>query len=74
MNNQNLIIYQFPPLYQILKELDLDLNLNLIEAKSEEFLRNKVKYLKNYLVISRKKISHSGNTEICYLCEFCFGG
>jgi DNA-binding response OmpR family regulator len=58
MNNQNLIIYQFPPLYQILSELELDLNLNLIEAKSEEFLRNKVKYLKNYLVISRKKISH----------------
>ena len=58
MNIQNLIIYQFPTLYQILSELDLDLNLNLIEAENEEFLRNKVKDLKNYLVISRKKISH----------------
>ena len=49
MNNQNLIIYQFTTLYQILKELDL--NFNLIEAKNEE-------YLKNYLVISKKKISY----------------
>ena len=50
MNNQNLIIYQFPPLYQILKELDLDLNLNLIEAvKSEEFLRNKCKIFKKLI-------------------------
>ena len=58
MNIQNLIIYQFPTLYQILSELDLDLNLNLIEAENEEFLRTKVKDLKNYLVISKKKISH----------------
>ena len=58
MNDQNLIIYQFPTLYQILKELDLDLNLNIIEATNEEFLNNKVKDLKNYLVISEKKISH----------------
>jgi len=33
MNIQNLIIYQLPTLYQILRELDLDLNLNLIEAE-----------------------------------------
>ena len=58
MNNQNIIIYQFSTLYQILKELDLDLNLNLIEAKNEEFLQNKVKGLKNYLVVSKKKILH----------------
>ena len=56
MNNQNLIIYQFNTLYQILKDLDLDLNFDVIEAKNEEFLRNKTKELKNYLVISRKKI------------------
>jgi hypothetical protein len=56
MNNQNLIIYQFTTLYQILKELDL--NFNLIEAKNEEYLKSEVKYLKNYLVISKKKISY----------------
>ena len=58
MNNQNLIIYQFSTLYQIFKELDLDLNFNVIEAKNEEFLRIKIKELKNYLVISKKKISN----------------
>ena len=58
MNNQNLVIYQFAILYQILNELDLDVNLNIIEAKNEEFLRNKIKDLKNYLVISKEKISY----------------
>ena len=61
MNNQNLIIYQFKTLYQILNELDLELNLNLIEAPNEEFLKNKIKDLKNYLVISKQKISHINN-------------
>ena len=46
MNNQNLIIYQFNILYQILKDLDLDLNFDVIEAKNEEFLRNKT-----YLIV-----------------------
>ena len=58
MNNQNLIIYQFPTLYQILKELDLDLNLNIVESENEDLLRNKIKDFKNYLVISKKKISY----------------
>ena len=55
MGSQNLIIYQYSTLYQILKELDLDLNFDVIEAKNEEFLRSKIKELKNYLVISKKK-------------------
>ena len=41
MNNQNLIIYQLPTLYQILKELDIDLNFNIVEVENEELLRNK---------------------------------
>ena len=57
MNNQNLIIYQLPTLYQILKELDIDLNFNIVEVENEELLRNKIQDLKNYLVISKKKIS-----------------
>ena len=58
MNNQNLIIYQFSTLYQILKELDLELNFNLIEVENEESLRDKIKDLKNYLVFSKNKIPH----------------
>ena len=57
MNNQNLIIYQLPTLYQILKELDIDLNFNIVEVENEELLRNKIQDLKNYLVITKKKIS-----------------
>ena len=57
MNIQNLIIYQFSTLYQILKELDIDLNFNIVEVENEELLRNKIQDLKNYLVISKKKIS-----------------
>ena len=53
MNNHNIIIYKFPILYQILKELDLD--LNIFKAENEELLKNKVKDLKNYLVVSKKK-------------------
>ena len=58
MNSQNLIIYQFPTLYQILIELDLDLNFNIIEVENEELLKNKVKNLKNHLIVSKKKVSH----------------
>ena len=55
MSNQNLIIYKFTELYQILVELGLDLNCNIIFIDSEDFLNEKVKNLSNYLVISNKK-------------------
>ena len=56
MTNQNLIIYQFPPLYKILKELDRDLNVNIIEAINEESIANHSKNLQDYLVITQKKV------------------
>ena len=55
MNNQNLIIYQFNSLYQILKELEKDLNFSIIESLNEKSLHNKIKNLNNYLVITKKK-------------------
>jgi len=55
MNNQNLIIYQFNSLYQILKELEQDLNFTIIEALNEKSLYNKINNLNNYLVITKKK-------------------
>ena len=57
MSSQNLIIYKFTGLYQILEELGLDLNFNIIFADSEVFLNEKVKTLNNYLIISNKKHS-----------------
>ena len=55
MSSQNIIIYKFTELYQILVELGLDLNCNIIFIDSEDFLNEKVKNLSNYLVISNKK-------------------
>ena len=55
MNNQNLIIYQFNSLYQILKELEKDLNFSIIESLNEKSLHNKIKNLDKYLVITKKK-------------------
>ena len=55
VSSQNIIIYKFKGLYQILDELRLDLNFNIIFVDSEEFLNGKVKNLNNYLIISNKK-------------------
>tara|TARA_B100001741_G_scaffold260161_1_gene223834 strand:- start:151 stop:753 length:603 start_codon:yes stop_codon:yes gene_type:complete len=57
VNNQNLIIYKFTELYQILAELGLDLNFDIIFVESEDILNEKIKNLNNYLVISNKKYS-----------------
>jgi hypothetical protein len=52
---QNLIIYKFTSLYRILEELDLDLNFKISFVDSEKSLKDKVKDLSNYLIISKKK-------------------
>jgi DNA-binding response OmpR family regulator len=58
MNNQYLFIYQFTHLYQILKELDQDLNFKIKDVSKEKNLNNEIKDLKNYLVITKKEISN----------------
>ena len=55
MSTQNLIIYKFNGLYQILDELGLDLNFNVIVADNEESLNEKTKKIHNFLIISNKK-------------------
>ena len=55
MSVQNLIIYKFNPLYHILEELDLDLNYKISFVDNQNYLKEKVKNLNNYLVISNKK-------------------
>ena len=52
---QNLIIYKFTSLYHILEELGLDLNFRIIFADSKISLNEKLKHLKNYIIISNKK-------------------
>ena len=55
MSDQNLIIYKFSGLYQILEELGLDLNFKITYVDNENYLSDSVKNLTNYLVISNKK-------------------
>jgi len=52
---QNLIIYKFTSLYHILEELGLDLNFRIISADSKISLNEKLKNLKNYIIISNIK-------------------
>ena len=61
MSIQNLIIYKFTPLFQILEELALDLNFKIIFADKEKSLKDKVKNLNNYLIISDKKYADIGD-------------
>ena len=55
MNIQNLIIYQFNFLYQILKELENELNFKIIQVINEKELNNEITNSKNYLIITKKK-------------------
>tara|TARA_B100000131_G_scaffold35375_1_gene32404 strand:+ start:268 stop:831 length:564 start_codon:yes stop_codon:yes gene_type:complete len=64
VNNQNLIIYKFARLYQILEELDLDLNFKIIFTDSEFSLNEKIKNLNNYLILSNKKYLNISNQFI----------
>ena len=61
MISQNIIIYKFSGLYQILQELGEDLNLNIAFEDREDFLNEKVKNFNNYLIISNKKYLDIGN-------------
>ena len=58
---QNLIIYKYISLYHILEELSLDLNFNISFTNSKISLSEKIKNLKNYIIISNKKYSDIGN-------------
>ncbi len=64
MSSQNLIIYKFTGLYQILEELGPDLNFKIVFADNEDFLNEKVKNLNNYLIISNKKYLDISNQLI----------
>ena len=64
MNNQNIIVYRFNYLYQILKELEEDINFRIIEISNEKSLINEIKNLNNYLIITKKQILKFNNQFI----------
>ena len=61
MNNQNIIVYRFNPLYQILKELEEDIHFKIIEISDEKALTNEIQNLNNYLIITKKQILKFNN-------------
>ena len=64
MDKQNLIIFKYNAFYNIMKELEENLNLKIFEASNEQVL-NKIKdNLKNYLIITSKKITNINNQFI----------
>ena len=64
MSNQNLIIYKYNCLYHILEELDLELNFKIFRIESENLLKDKIKSLCNYLIITDKNILKLNNQFI----------
>ena len=64
VSTQNLIIYKFYELYHILDELSLDLNLEINFIENESSLKEKVKNLNSYLIISNKKYSDINNQYV----------
>ena len=64
MNNQNVIFYQFNSFYKILRELEADLNLNILQVLNDDELKEKAKNLDNYVVISNTKQNFSNQLII----------
>jgi len=61
VSTQNIIIYKFTGLYQILEELGADLNFNIVFEDREDFLNEKLKNLNNCLIITNKKYTNIRN-------------
>ena len=56
MNNQNLLIYQLPYLYEIMCELEDYLNLKVIEISNQKSLDELIKPISNHLILTKKQI------------------
>jgi len=63
MNNQVVIFYQFTVFFKIMKELEFDLNLKVIEVLDHDTLQNKIEESENYIIVSNKK-------DLPYLNQF----
>ncbi len=64
MINQNIIIYKFDILFNILNEIKEDLDFEIIKVSKEENLKDITDRSKNYLIIAKKKIETNENQII----------
>ena len=64
MDKQNLIIFKFKSLYQIIKELEENLNFRIFEVYNEKILNEKLDSSQNFLIVTQKKINVINNQLI----------
>ena len=65
MNNQNLIICDFQALFDILSEIQEDLNFKLINTTQKNYINLNLNKSDNYLSISKKKNSKFDKLYSC---------
>ena len=56
---QNLIVYQFTSFFKIFKEIEEELNFNIVEVEDANTLKNTISVLDNYVIVSKKKNSNT---------------
>jgi DNA-binding response OmpR family regulator len=64
MDKQNLIIFKFKFLYEIIKELEENLNFRIIEANNEKVLNEKSHIFQNNIIVTQKNMDIKGNQFI----------
>ena len=64
MDKQILIIFKFKSLFKIMKELDQELNFDVIEVSKETDLNSEAKKLNNFLIITQKVLIDKSNQLI----------
>ena len=64
MSTRILIIYEYQILYQILKEIDENLNFEIIQSNNKDFKELKFNSKNNYLIITRNKVEGIQNSLI----------
>jgi hypothetical protein len=64
MNNQTLLIYDFNYLFQILEELQKEINLNIINIPKKDLLKFHVDSDVNQLLLTKKKIPNIKNQYV----------
>ena len=64
MNNQNLIIYNFPIIYEIFSELENNLNFKIIKLDKNDLPSFKVKDYQNFIFLTKEEVLNINNQFI----------
>ncbi len=64
MDNQNLIIYNFPTIFEILSEVENNLNFKIIKFNKEDLVNFDETQYQNFIFLSKEKISNIDNQFI----------